>query len=100
MESNGVHHIVPNIKNMDRTVSFYSETPGFRLAKDHHGSVRNVELDAVNVILAVFEAREPDRKAVLKKVSEQGFSYYAFQPTYKCFPAAIEDQTARAWSSD
>ena len=91
MELEGIHHFAFNVRNMDRSELFYTDIMGFKISRRYPGDIRHTELDAGNVIVALFEVPCLDQTDALERLSKQGYLHFAFQTTQDKFSAAVQE---------
>ncbi len=77
---NGIHHIALNVKNMDRAEHFYSDLLGFEVVTrtSTKAGLKHTELDAGNVVMALFESPDLDFENAQKTMTDDGYLHFAF----------------------
>lgn len=89
---NGLDHIAINVKNMERSIEFYSGLLGFRVDTDLSSGKRlkHIELDAGNVFLALFEMPDLDMDQAQQIMTEDGYLHFAFATSKEHFPEIVQ----------
>lgn len=88
----GLDHFALNVKDMNQAEEFYSKILGFpaiHRSRTQTGS-QHIELDAGNVVIALFELPELDLKAAHKAMADDGYLHFAFGSTYDQFDATLQ----------
>ncbi len=91
MQLDGIHHFAFNVQNMDRAEKFYTDVLGFKVSRRYPGALRHTELDAGNVVLALFEVPDLDQSEALNRLSGEGFLHFAFQTPRERFCTVVEE---------
>jgi catechol 2,3-dioxygenase-like lactoylglutathione lyase family enzyme len=76
----GLHHFALNVRDMNRSEQFYSEVLGFPVinrTKTRSG-YKHFEIDAGNVVLALFENPGLELDSAQKVMTDEGFLHFAF----------------------
>jgi catechol 2,3-dioxygenase-like lactoylglutathione lyase family enzyme len=76
----GLHHIALNVKDMKKSVEFYQQVLGLPVVNrtETRSGVKHFEINAGNVVLALFESPDLDFASAQKVMTDDGFLHFAF----------------------
>jgi catechol 2,3-dioxygenase-like lactoylglutathione lyase family enzyme len=88
----GINHFALNVRNMDRSLQFYSGVLGFPVITqtETRAGLKHVEVDAGNVAIALFESPDLDLTAAQKTMTDDGYLHFAFTASYDRFDATLQ----------
>ena len=92
LQLKGLDHLALNVKNMERAEEFYTNTLGFKVihrTKTQTG-LNHIEIDAGNVVIALFESPGLDLERAHETMTEEGYLHFAFGTSYDQFDSTIE----------
>jgi catechol 2,3-dioxygenase-like lactoylglutathione lyase family enzyme len=92
LQLKGLDHFALNVKDMKRAEEFYTNTLGFTVihrTKTQAG-LKHFEIDAGNVVIALFESPDLNLKKAHETMTEEGYLHFAFGASYDQFDATIK----------
>ena len=92
LQLKGLDHFALNVKNMKRAEEFYTNILGFTVihrTKTQSG-LNHIEIDAGNVIIALFESPDLDLERAHETMTEEGYLHFAFGASYDQFDSTIQ----------
>ena len=93
IELKGLDHFALNVKDMKRAEEFYTNILGFTVIRrsETQAGLKHFEIDAVNVVIALFESPDLDLKKAHDTMTEEGYLHFAFGASYKQFDSILEN---------
>ena len=93
IELKGLDHFALNVKDMKRAEEFYTNTLGFTVIRrsETQAGLKHFEIDAGNVVIALFESPDLDLKKAHDTMTEEGYLHFAFGASYKQFDSILEN---------
>jgi len=87
IELKGLDHFALNVKDMKRAEEFYTEILGFEVINrtETQAGLKHIEVDAGNVIIALFESPDINLEEAHKTMTEDGYLHFAFGACYDQF---------------
>ena len=90
MQLSGIHHIAPNVRDIDRAEWFYANVLGFKVAKRFSKGLRHIMLDIGNSHIALFEVPDLEIQSHMEQLSETGYMHFAFKIEGGRFQLAVQ----------
>lgn len=89
----GLHHFALNVKNMNRSEKFYTEVLGLPVINRTitRSGYKHFEVDAGNVVLALFENPDLEFDTAQKVMTEEGFLHFAFSAKPEQFEHIVQN---------
>ena len=93
IELKGLDHFALNVKDMKRAEEFYTNILGFTVIRrsETQAGLKHFEIDAGNVVVALFESPDLDLKKAHDTMTEEGYLHFAFGASYKQFDSILEN---------
>ena len=93
IELKGLDHFALNVKDMKRAEEFYTNILGFTVIRrsETQAGLKHFEIDAGNVVIALFESPDLDLKKAHDTMTEEGYLHFAFGASYKQFDSILEN---------
>ena len=93
IELKGIDHFALNVKDMKRAEEFYTNILGFTVIRrsETQAGLKHFEIDAGNVVIALFESPDLDLKKAHDTMTEEGYLHFAFGASYKQFDSILEN---------
>lgn len=93
IELKGLDHFALNVKDMKRAEEFYTNILGFTVIRrsETQAGLKHFEIDAGNVVIALFESPDLDLKKAHDTMTEEGYLHFAFGASYKQFDSTLEN---------
>ena len=93
LQLKGLDHFALNVKDMKRAEEFYTNTLGFTVIHrtETQAGSKHIEIDAGNVVIALFESPDLDLKKAHDTMTEEGYLHFAFGASYKQFDSTLEN---------
>ena len=78
---------------MKRAEEFYTNILGFTVIRrsETQAGLKHFEIDAGNVVIALFESPDLDLKKAHDTMTEEGYLHFAFGASYKQFDSILEN---------
>jgi catechol 2,3-dioxygenase-like lactoylglutathione lyase family enzyme len=88
----GLDHFALNVKDMKRADEFYTNTLGFTVIRksETQAGLKHFEIDAGNVVIALFEFPDLDLKKAHETMTEEGYLHFTFGASYDKFNSTIQ----------
>jgi catechol 2,3-dioxygenase-like lactoylglutathione lyase family enzyme len=92
LQLKGLDHFALNVKDMKRAEEFYTNTLGFTVIRksETQAGLKHFEIDAGNVVIALFESPDLDLKKAHETMTEEGYLHFAFGASYDQFDSTIQ----------
>ena len=93
LQLKGLDHFALNVKDMKRAEEFYTKILGFTVIRRSatQAGLKHFEIDAGNVVIALFESPDLDLKKAHDTMTEEGYLHFAFGASYKQFDSILEN---------
>ena len=93
IELKGLDHFALNVKDMKRAEEFYTNILEFTVIRrsETQAGLKHFEIDAGNVVIALFESPDLDLKKAHDTMTEEGYLHFAFGASYKQFDSILEN---------
>ena len=93
LQLKGLDHFALNVKDMKRAEEFYTNTLGFTVIRksETKTGLKHIEIDARNVVIALFESPDLDLERAHKTMTEEGYLHFAFGASYDQFDSTIQN---------
>jgi catechol 2,3-dioxygenase-like lactoylglutathione lyase family enzyme len=77
---------------MKRAEEFYTQTLGFEVISivETQAGLKHIEIDARNVVIALFESPGLDLEKAHKTMTEDGYLHFAFGVSYDKFDSTLQ----------
>ena len=88
----GLDHFALNVKDMNRAEEFYTQTLGFEVIHrtETQAGLKHIEVDAGNVVIALFESHDLNLEKAHKTMTEDGYLHFAFGASYDQFDVILQ----------
>ena len=92
IELKGLDHFALNVKDMKRAEEFYTNILGFTVIRrsETQAGLKHFEIDAGNVVIALFESPDLDLKKAHDTMTEEGYLHFAFGACYDQFDSTLK----------
>ena len=92
LQLKGLDHFALNVKDMKRAEEFYTNSLGFTVIhkSETQAGLKHFEIDAGNVVIALFESPDLDLKKAHETMTEEGYLHFAFGASYDQFDSTIQ----------